>query len=140
MPGAVGVPQTRYARSGDIHIAYQVVGGGPLDLVWIPSLAHHVEPNWENPVVERFLTRLAKLGRLIVFDKRGTGMPDRLRMNLDVDVCGVLPSIRVPTLILHRKDDVVDESLRSARYDRGSSELRGIPGEWRLFAVEQEAA
>jgi hypothetical protein len=140
MPGAVGVPQTRYARSGDVHFAYQVFGGGPLDLVWIPSLAHHVELNWENPVVERFLTRLAKLGRLIVFDKRGTGMPDRLRMNLDVDVCGVLPSIRVPTLILHRKDDVVDESLRSARYDRGSSELRGIPGEWRLFAVEQEAA
>jgi class 3 adenylate cyclase len=78
MPGAVGVPQTRYARSGDVHIAYQVVGDGPLDLVWIPSLAHHVELNWENPVVDRFLTRLSKLGRLIVFDKRGTGMSDRL--------------------------------------------------------------
>jgi class 3 adenylate cyclase/pimeloyl-ACP methyl ester carboxylesterase len=77
MPGAV-VPETRYARSGDVHIAYQVVGDGPLDLVWIPSLAHHVELNWENPVVARFLTRLATLGRLIVFDKRGTGMSDRV--------------------------------------------------------------
>ena len=70
--------QTRYARSGDVHIAYQIVGEGPLDLVWIPSLAHHVELNWENPVVARFLTRLATLGRLIVFDKRGTGMSDRV--------------------------------------------------------------
>ena len=70
--------QTHYARSGDVHIAYQVVGDGPLDLVWIPSLAHHVELNWENPVVARFLTRLAGLGRLIVFDKRGTGMSDRV--------------------------------------------------------------
>jgi class 3 adenylate cyclase len=70
--------RTRYARSGGVHIAYQVVGEGPLDLVWIPSLAHHVELNWENPVVARFLTRLATLGRLILFDKRGTGMSDRV--------------------------------------------------------------
>jgi len=71
-------PQTRYARSGDVHIAYQVVGEGALDLVWIPSLAHHVELSWENPPVARFLDRLAELGRLIVFDKRGTGMSDRV--------------------------------------------------------------
>ena len=64
---------TRYARSGEVHIAYQVVGAGPLDLVWIPSLAHHVELNWENPSVERYLTKLATIARLIVFDKRGTG-------------------------------------------------------------------
>ena len=71
-------PQTQYARSGDVHIAYQVVGDGELDLVWIPSMAHHVELSWENPVVARFLTPLAQLGRLIVFDKRGTGMSDRV--------------------------------------------------------------
>jgi class 3 adenylate cyclase len=70
--------KTRYARSGDVHIAYQVVGDGPLDIVWIPSMAHHVELNWENPVVARWLERLARLGRLIVFDKRGTGMSDRV--------------------------------------------------------------
>jgi class 3 adenylate cyclase len=69
---------TRYAKSGDVYIAYQVVGEGPLDLVWIPSLAHHVELNWENPLVASWLERLARLGRLIVFDKRGTGMSDRL--------------------------------------------------------------
>jgi class 3 adenylate cyclase len=69
---------TRYAKSGGVHIAYQVVGDGPIDLVWIPSLAHHVELNWENPSVDRYLNRLAELTRLIVFDKRGTGMSDRV--------------------------------------------------------------
>ena len=71
-------PETQYARSGEVHIAYQVVGEGKLDLVWIPSLAHHVELSWENPPVARFLVRVAELGRLVVFDKRGTGMSDRV--------------------------------------------------------------
>lgn len=59
-----------------MHIAYQTVGDGPVDLVWVPSLAHHVGLIWENPVVARWLQRLAALARLIVFDKRGTGMSD----------------------------------------------------------------
>ncbi|PWU20091.1 MAG: adenylate/guanylate cyclase domain-containing protein [Candidatus Rokuibacteriota bacterium] len=71
-------PETRYAKSGEVHIAYQVVGEAPLDLVYIPNGAHHVELNWENPPVARFLERLAGLTRLIVFDKRGTGMSDRV--------------------------------------------------------------
>src|SRR5262249_29300474 len=71
-------PETQYAKSGDVHIAFQVVGEGELDLVWIPSLAHHVELSWENPPVARGLARLAELGRLVVFDKRGTGMSDRV--------------------------------------------------------------
>jgi class 3 adenylate cyclase/pimeloyl-ACP methyl ester carboxylesterase len=71
-------PETQYARSGEVHIAYQVVGEGKLDLVWIPSLAHHVELSWENPPVARFLLRLVRLGRLLLFDKRGTGMSDRV--------------------------------------------------------------
>jgi class 3 adenylate cyclase len=71
-------PATRYARSGDVSIAYQVVGEGPVDLVWIPSMPHHVELNWENPMVARFLRRLASNARVLVFDKRGTGMSDRL--------------------------------------------------------------
>ena len=74
-------PETHYAKSGDVHIAYQIVGEGELDLVWIPSLAHHVELSWENPPVARALAQLAKLGRLVVFDKRGrvcpTGSPTR---------------------------------------------------------------
>jgi pimeloyl-ACP methyl ester carboxylesterase len=71
-------PETRYARSGDVSIAYQVVGEGPFDLVWIPGLTHHVELNWENPPVAQFLRRLASVSRLLIFDKRGTGMSDRV--------------------------------------------------------------
>jgi pimeloyl-ACP methyl ester carboxylesterase len=71
-------PQTRYTRSGDMHIAYQVLGEGPLDLVYIPAFTHHVELIWEIPRQARYLRRLASLGRLLLFDKRGTGMSDRV--------------------------------------------------------------
>jgi class 3 adenylate cyclase/pimeloyl-ACP methyl ester carboxylesterase len=69
-------PQTRYARSGDVYIAYQLLGGGLLDLVYISGLTQHVEHVWETHQAP-FLRRLATLGRLIRFDKRGTGMSDR---------------------------------------------------------------
>jgi class 3 adenylate cyclase/alpha-beta hydrolase superfamily lysophospholipase len=74
----VNQPETKYARSGDVSIAYQVTGDGRTDIVYVPSVAHHVELNWENPLVARFFERLAGLGRLILFDKRGTGMSDRV--------------------------------------------------------------
>jgi pimeloyl-ACP methyl ester carboxylesterase len=71
-------PRTQYARSGDLHIAYQVVGEGPLDLVYVPGWVSHVEQAWEEPSLARFLNRLASFSRLIVFDKRGTGLSDRV--------------------------------------------------------------
>jgi class 3 adenylate cyclase len=74
---AMEPPETRYARSGDVHIAYQVLGEGPLDLVYIAGLVGHVELVWETRQAP-FLVRLASLGRLIRFDKRGTGMSDRV--------------------------------------------------------------
>jgi class 3 adenylate cyclase len=74
----VEVPVTRYARSGGVNVAFQVVGEGPPDLVWLPSMTHHVELAWESPAHVRFLNRLAAVARLLVFDKRGTGMSDRL--------------------------------------------------------------
>ncbi|MGN6431630.1 MAG: alpha/beta fold hydrolase [Gaiellaceae bacterium] len=70
-------PETLYATSGDVNIAYQVVGEGPLDLVFVPSLTHHLELVWENPPQARFFEHLASMGRLLLFDKRGTGMSDR---------------------------------------------------------------
>jgi class 3 adenylate cyclase len=70
--------RTEYARSGDLHIAYQVVGNGPLDLVYVPGWVSHVELAWEEPSLARFLGRLASFTRLIVFDKRGTGLSDRV--------------------------------------------------------------
>jgi pimeloyl-ACP methyl ester carboxylesterase/DNA-binding CsgD family transcriptional regulator len=69
-------PETSYAKSGPISIAYQVMGDGALDLVLVPGFVSHVEMAWEEPRLARFLTRLASFSRLIVFDKRGTGMSD----------------------------------------------------------------
>lgn len=70
--------KTQYARSGDVHIAYQVVGEGPFDLVYVPGWVSHVELAWEEPTTAHFLERLASFSRLIVFDKRGTGLSDRV--------------------------------------------------------------
>src|SRR5215475_8316430 len=72
------VPETRYARSGNLHIAYQVVGDGPVDLVFVHGWISHIEHLWEEPSLARFLTRLASFSRLILFDKRGTGLSDRI--------------------------------------------------------------
>jgi class 3 adenylate cyclase len=72
----VATPTTRYVRSGDANIAYQVVGDGPFDLIWVPGWISNVEVSWEVPEYERFLTRLASFSRLILFDKRGTGLSD----------------------------------------------------------------
>ncbi len=71
-------PQTRYAKSGDVHLAYQVVGEGPLDLVFVHGWVSNVEYAWEVPPLARFLNRLASFSRLILFDRRGTGMSDRV--------------------------------------------------------------
>jgi pimeloyl-ACP methyl ester carboxylesterase len=71
-------PETRYAKSGDVNIAYQVVGDGPIDLVWVPGFISHVEVGWEDPSFARFFQRLASFSRLILFDKRGTGLSDRV--------------------------------------------------------------
>ncbi len=70
------VPQTRYARSKEGNVAYQVVGDGPRDLVFIPWWATNVEIMWEEPSIARFLNRLASFSRLICFDKRGAGVSD----------------------------------------------------------------
>jgi class 3 adenylate cyclase/pimeloyl-ACP methyl ester carboxylesterase len=76
---ALVVPETRYVRSFDgVHIAYQVVGDADLDLVLSPGFVSHVEHSWEEPSMARFLRRLGSFSRLIVFDKRGTGMSDRI--------------------------------------------------------------
>lgn len=86
-------PKTRYAKSGQIHIAYQVLGEGPLDLVLAQGWISHLELLWEQPALARFLRRLASFSRLIVFDKRGTGLSDPV------------PIEQLPTLE-QRMDDV----------------------------------
>jgi pimeloyl-ACP methyl ester carboxylesterase len=89
----VVVRTTQYARSGGVNIAYQVVGDGAFDLVFAPPWVSHLEEDWEDPMHARFLERLASFSRLIVFDKRGTGMSDRV------------PDDRLP-LLEERMDDM----------------------------------
>ena len=70
-----------YARSGDVNIAYQVTGDAPLDLVFVMGWVSHLEYFWREPTFARFLLRLASFSRLILFDKRGTGLSDRVPIN-----------------------------------------------------------
>ncbi len=94
MSTAAAIPQTRYAKTADgVHIAYQVVGSGPVDIVHVMGFASNIEAMWEQPAFARFLTRLASFSRLIVFDKRGTGLSDRV------------PEDRLPSLEI-RMDDM----------------------------------
>jgi len=72
------VPKTRYAHSGDVNIAYQVFGDGPLDLVYVPGWISNVEMNWESPRMAASLERLGSFARVVIFDKRGTGLSDRV--------------------------------------------------------------
>jgi pimeloyl-ACP methyl ester carboxylesterase len=74
-------PETRYARSGDVNIAYQVLGDGPLDLVLVLGWVQSFDPGWEIEPIRRFYERLASFSRLILFDKRGTGLSDRVALD-----------------------------------------------------------
>lgn len=71
-------PETRYARSGEVNIAYQVVGEGPFDVVYAPGFISHLEAAWEVPYFRGFLEQIASFSRLVLFDKRGTGLSDRV--------------------------------------------------------------
>jgi pimeloyl-ACP methyl ester carboxylesterase len=71
-------PTTRYAKSGEVHVAYQVFGDGPVDLVLAPGFVSHIENYWDEPAFARWLTRLGSFSRVIMFDKRGTGLSDRV--------------------------------------------------------------
>jgi pimeloyl-ACP methyl ester carboxylesterase/DNA-binding CsgD family transcriptional regulator len=84
-------PETRYARNGEIHLAYQVIGHGPVDLVYVPGFINNLDLQWEHEAYARLLNRFAAFSRLILFDKRGTGLSD--------------PVVDAPTLE-ERMDDV----------------------------------
>src|SRR3981189_1371797 len=74
----LGMPEARYAHSGDINIAYQTMGHGPLDIVIVPGAFSHVEFNHELPGFTAFLDRLSRFSRAVTFDKRGQGLSDRV--------------------------------------------------------------
>jgi pimeloyl-ACP methyl ester carboxylesterase len=74
----IDIPAVQYARSGDVDIAYQVIGDGPRDLVFVQGWVSNIEYFWQEPTLARFLRRLASFSRVILFDKRGTGLSDRV--------------------------------------------------------------
>ena len=78
-------PEIRYAKSGDVHIAYQVFGNGPQNLVIIPGFISHVEHVWDSPDQAAWFNHLARRMRIVMFDKRGTGLSDRLGQLPDLD-------------------------------------------------------
>ena len=71
-------PAIRYAKSGDVHVAYQVIGDGPVDIVFVEGSMSNRHVMWEEPTIRRFYERLGSFSRLIVFDKRGMGLSDRV--------------------------------------------------------------
>src|SRR6267378_1696839 len=70
-------PRTQYARNGDVSIAFQVMGNGPIDLIHVPPFISNLELQWQDHNQARYFQRLASFSRLIMFDKRGTGLSDR---------------------------------------------------------------
>ena len=98
-------PETRYAKSGDVHIAYQVVGDGLLNVIFVPGFVSNVEASWRSPSRARFYRRLASFSRLVLFDKRGTGLSDRssqvftLEQRMD-DMRAVLDAVGFDRVVL----------------------------------------
>jgi DNA-binding SARP family transcriptional activator/pimeloyl-ACP methyl ester carboxylesterase len=85
-PLADAVPATHYAKGADVHLAYQTYGSGDLDILIMPGFVSHVERLWEHPVCRAFLASLMPLGRIIMFDRRGVGLSDRVGSAPNVDV------------------------------------------------------
>src|SRR5256714_10816320 len=104
-------PETRYARSGDLYIAYQVVGDGPIDVVYVPSWISQVEHYWEEPLVARYFNRLASFSRLILFDRRGSGLSG--------------PVVRAPTLEEQMDDVVAGMDAVGGQRAAGIAQLEG---------------
>jgi len=123
------LPQTHYARNGSVNVAYQVLGAGPLDLVYVPGWISNIEILWEEPTCARFLKRLASFSRLIIFDKQGTGLSDRvaeipgLEVRMD-DVRAVLDTVgSTRTALLGSSEGGVMAALFAATYPERVSAL-----------------
>lgn len=110
------IPETNYVKSGDIHIAYQVTGSGPPDLVWVPGFTSNVETVWDFPEAAHFIDRLSSFCRLIRFDKRGTGLSDRafgiatLEDRMD-DVRAVLDAVDAQRVVLFGQSEGAPMSI-----------------------------
>jgi class 3 adenylate cyclase len=127
----VNAPETRYAKSGGVHVAYQVVGKGPPDLVLVSTWFSHVEARWDFPGFAYYLRRLASFSRLISFDKRGIGLSDpvaldRLPLLEDwmSDVCAVMDAVAVDrAVVMGANEGSMMAALFAATYPERVSSL-----------------
>ncbi len=98
-------PKTKYAKSGDVNIAYQVIGNGQVDFIYVPGWVSNIDMLWIDPKISQFLVKLTKFSRLILFDKRGTGLSDRvsptctLEERMD-DIRSVMDAVGIDKAIL----------------------------------------
>ena len=148
------VPETRYARAGDVYIAYQVVGDGPFDLVYVPPQLQQVEHLWEEPRVAAFFERLARFSRLILFDRRGTGLSDPISSTTTLedqmeDVSAVLDAVGSEQAALFAQAEGAamamlyaathPERTRALILYAGMPRVTGAPGyEWPGTPAERE--
>ncbi len=148
------MPETHYAGSGDVHIAYQVLGQGPPDLVLIGGFISHLEQFWEEPGLARFLKRLASFSRLILFDKRGMGLSDRVGYppsmeNTREDILAVLDQVGSRRAILLGVSEGGPASLLTAAshpqraaglilYGSGAKWVRSSDYPWALSAEQYD--
>src|SRR5436305_14843273 len=101
----MALPETRFAKAGDLSIAYQVLGDGDVDVLLVPQWLSNIEQYWENAAASYFLRRIASFSRLIMFDKRGTGLSDpvpstqTLEERMD-DVIAVMDAVGVERAVL----------------------------------------
>ena len=107
-------PVTHYAKSGDASVAYQVIGEGPFDLVYVAGWISNIEMMWEEPGHARFLSRLASFSRLLLIDKRGTGLSERLSSGEAPPLEQRADDVRDRVAVVQQVSDVVaDQSQRS---------------------------
>lgn len=132
----------KYARSGDVSIAYQSVGTGPLDLVLVPGWVSHLDYMWTHPLIERAYKRLSSFSRLILFDKRGTGLSDRVADQPDLetrmgDVRAVMDAVGSErAALLGISEGVAMSLLFGATYPERVSHLVLYGGMARSIAIE----
>ena len=119
----MSVPEVHYTRSGDVPIAYQVVGDGPMDIVFVRDTLADLLAAWDQPLFVDHVEGLASFARVILFDKR---VHTRARVAALADPGEVLVSSTM-------KDLVAGSGIEFE--ERGEHELKGISGKWRLYAV-----
>jgi class 3 adenylate cyclase len=148
-------PETRYARAGDVHIAYQVVGDGPVDVVYVPPQLQQLEHLWAEPRVAAFFDRLSRFARLILFDRRGTGLSDPIAARTTIedtmeDLTAVLDAVgsERPALFAQAEGAPMAILYAATHPDRtralvlyaGMARMTGAPGyEWPGTPAEREA-